>query len=134
MHPSSRSCLHVTSQATASVDSKTDLLIQQAVSTCFGGAGAGSGDGGRGGNTTSSSAVGRQGSRATLLIIAHRLHTIIDADRVLVLGDGRVLECDTPSALLQAGGAFAKLVAEVGVEEAALLRDKAIATHSAAGV
>ena len=42
-----------------------------------------------------------------MLTIAHRLNTVLDYDRVLVLGDGKVLEFDTPPALLKnQGGVF----------------------------
>lgn len=37
----------------------------------------------------------------TMITIAHRLQTIIESDKVLVLGDGQVLEFDQPSVLLQ---------------------------------
>jgi ABC-type multidrug transport system fused ATPase/permease subunit len=42
-----------------------------------------------------------------VLTIAHRLNTVLDYDRVLVLGEGKVLEFDTPAALLkEQGGVF----------------------------
>lgn len=41
------------------------------------------------------------------------------------MSEGCVLECDSPAALLKAGGAFAKLVSEVGPADAVLLRSKA---------
>ena len=40
-------------------------------------------------------------SSCTLLTIAHRLETIADADRILVLGDGQILEFGSPAQLLQ---------------------------------
>jgi len=45
----------------------------------------------------------------TTLIIAHRLSTIRNADRVVVIDDGRVVEEDTPSRLLERKGVYARL-------------------------
>lgn len=42
-----------------------------------------------------------------MLTIAHRLNTVLDYDRVLVLGEGKVIEFDTPASLLKKqGGVF----------------------------
>jgi ABC-type multidrug transport system fused ATPase/permease subunit len=62
-------------EATASVDYEADAMIQRCIRTEF--------------------------SECTVLTIAHRLATVIDADRVLVLDDGRVAEFDEPYHLLQ---------------------------------
>jgi ATP-binding cassette subfamily C protein CydCD len=48
----------------------------------------------------------------TTLILAHRLSSIIDCDRILVLEDGRVVESGRHETLLQAGGVYATLMAE----------------------
>ncbi|XP_043861170.1 ATP-binding cassette sub-family C member 10 isoform X2 [Dromiciops gliroides] len=60
-------------EATASVDQKTDQLLQQTICNRF--------------------------ATKTVLTIAHRLNTILNSDRVLVLQAGRVAELDTPAAL-----------------------------------
>ncbi|KAM0790888.1 hypothetical protein ACM66B_004727 [Microbotryomycetes sp. NB124-2] len=61
-------------ESTASLDSATDERIQKTIRDEMG--------------------------EAIILCIAHRLHTVVDFDKVLVLGDGRVLEFDTPTRLL----------------------------------
>lgn len=75
-------------EATSSVDHATDAFIQDTIRSAFG-------DG-----TT------------TVLAIAHRLDTILDADRVLVMHDGKVGEYDTPARLLtlQPFGLFSQLI------------------------
>ncbi|KAG9295694.1 hypothetical protein G9A89_001711 [Geosiphon pyriformis] len=70
-----RSPVIVLDEATASVDVETDFHIQETIRAEF--------------------------NWATLMCIAHRLRTIIDYDRVLVLDQGKVAEFDTPHALLQ---------------------------------
>lgn len=57
-------------EATASVDFATDEAIQKAIRSEF--------------------------KASTLLTIAHRLSSVIDYDRLLVLADGKVAEFDTP--------------------------------------
>ncbi|XP_058453715.1 multidrug resistance-associated protein 1-like isoform X1 [Malaya genurostris] len=61
-------------EATAAVDLETDDLIQKTIRTEF--------------------------ADCTILTIAHRLNTILDSDRVLVLDKGLVAECDAPQVLL----------------------------------
>jgi ATP-binding cassette, subfamily B, bacterial len=45
----------------------------------------------------------------TALIIAHRLSTVLIADRVLVLADGRIVQDGPPATLLRGAGEFADL-------------------------
>jgi ABC-type multidrug transport system fused ATPase/permease subunit len=62
-------------EATSNVDNATDALIQATIRAAF--------------------------ADCTVLTIAHRLHTIIDSDRILVLQAGQLAEMDAPTALLQ---------------------------------
>ena len=87
----------VLDEATAAVDVETDNLIQTTIREAF--------------------------VDCTTLTIAHRLNTIIDSDRVLVLDRGHVLEYDTPSVLLaNKSSAFSDMVDETGKENASYLR------------
>ena len=61
-------------EASANVDSATDQMLQQMMRTCF--------------------------ADATVVVVAHRVNTILDCDRIAVLKDGRVSECDTPAKLM----------------------------------
>ena len=55
------------------------------------------------------SALGTVSQSRTTLVIAHRLSTITDADEILVLGAGRVIERGRHEALLAANGAYAEM-------------------------
>ncbi|CAG2176247.1 unnamed protein product, partial [Oppiella nova] len=84
-----RNRILVLDEATANVDHKTDALIQRTIRHNF--------------------------ADCTVVTIAHRLNTIIDSDRVLVMDAGRVREFDRPYRLLQnPNGMFYKLVRETG--------------------
>ena len=62
-------------------------------------------------------------ARQTILTIAHRLNTIIDYDRIVVIDAGQVAEMDTPHRLLADGDSrFSALVAETGADSEAKLR------------
>nr|WP_200942587.1 ABC transporter ATP-binding protein [Knoellia sp. Soil729] len=77
--------LLILDEATSSVDTRTELLVQQAMA-----------------------ALRRD---RTSFVIAHRLSTIRDADLILVMEDGRIVEQGSHADLLAAGGAFAQLYA-----------------------
>ena len=53
----------------------------------------------------------------TIITIAHRINTILDSDRIVVLDHGTVAEFDTPSALVRHKGRFYELVKEAGLLE-----------------
>lgn len=70
-------------EATSSVDTRTEIEIVRA--------------------------MGRLMKNRTSFVIAHRLSTIIDADLILVMQDGTIIEQGTHKSLLAAGGAYAEL-------------------------
>ncbi|MBQ1409780.1 MAG: ABC transporter ATP-binding protein [Oscillospiraceae bacterium] len=70
-------------EATSNVDTRTELLIQKAMDRLMGG--------------------------RTCFVIAHRLSTIVDADLILVLRDGRIVEQGTHKSLLNQKGFYAEL-------------------------
>jgi ATP-binding cassette subfamily B multidrug efflux pump len=72
-------------EATSSVDTRTEVLVQQAMNAL------------------------RHGR--TSFVIAHRLSTIRDADAILVMEDGAIVEQGSHDELLEAGGAYARLYA-----------------------
>ena len=71
-------------EATASVDVQTDAIIQRTIRSAF--------------------------RECTILTIAHRLKTVMDYDKILVLGQGQVKEYDTPANLLKRKGTLYSMV------------------------
>jgi len=62
----------------------------------------------------------------TVLSIAHRLDTIIDFDRIIVMDKGQIAEFDTPANLLRnPDGIFTSLVNKTGVETSERLKKAA---------
>ncbi|CAF2155986.1 unnamed protein product, partial [Rotaria magnacalcarata] len=58
-----------------------------------------------------------------VLTIAHRLRTVINSDRIMVLSNGELVEFDTPETLLSdVQSHFAILVEQTGTNEAEYLR------------
>ncbi|XP_019519396.1 PREDICTED: multidrug resistance-associated protein 4 [Hipposideros armiger] len=87
-------------EATANVDLRTDELIQKKIREKF--------------------------AQCTVLTIAHRLNTIIDSDKIMVLDSGRLKEYDEPYVLLQdKESLFYKMVQQLGKAEAAALTETA---------
>lgn len=66
---------------------------------------------------------------ATILAVAHRLDTVIEYDKILVLGSGGVLEYGTPHELITNGGAFCSMIDDTGEEMANLLKARARNTN-----
>lgn len=84
-------------EATSSLDIPSERLVQNGLAKLLGSASKGEAAGEVG-------ATGR-----TALIIAHRLSTVVMADRVLVVHEGRIVEDGSPAELIAAGGTFAAL-------------------------
>jgi ATP-binding cassette, subfamily C (CFTR/MRP), member 4 len=90
--------LIVMDEATSSVDMHTDQLIQKAIRESDG-----------------------LFANSTVLTIAHRLNTVIDYDKILVLEQGEIVEYGSPYKLLQKsitdpGAWFSRMVEEMGAE------------------
>mmetsp|Transcript_2718 Transcript_2718/g.7176 ORF Transcript_2718/g.7176 Transcript_2718/m.7176 type:complete len:308 (+) Transcript_2718:3-926(+) len=80
-----KSKILILDEATSNVDGETDNLIQQTIRMAF--------------------------KDCTVLTIAHRLNTIIDSDKILLLQGGKVAEFDSPQNLLaDSGSMFAQMV------------------------
>ncbi|EGC38375.1 hypothetical protein DICPUDRAFT_148988 [Dictyostelium purpureum] len=87
----------VLDEATASVDTHTDQLIQKCIREKF--------------------------QHCTILTIAHRINTILDSDRIMILDSGTISEFDKPSKLIQNESSLLNfLINETGEHNSKLLR------------
>ncbi|KAH3669246.1 hypothetical protein OGAPHI_001367 [Ogataea philodendri] len=82
----------VLDEATSSVDYETDAKVQKTIS--------------------------REFADCTVLCIAHRLKTIVNYDRIMVLDKGEIVELDRPRNLYEQGGIFRSMCDKSGVVEA----------------
>ncbi|XP_017778100.1 PREDICTED: multidrug resistance-associated protein 4 [Nicrophorus vespilloides] len=95
----------VLDEATANVDPGTDALIQTTIRKKF--------------------------ANCTVLTIAHRLNTIMDSDKVLVMDAGRMIEFEHPHLLLQKPeGHFTKMVEQTGPTMTKTLREVALDAYN----
>lgn len=85
-----KSKILVLDEATAAVDLETDSLIQTTIRKEF--------------------------SQCTVITIAHRLHTIMDSDKIMVLDNGKIVEYGSPEELLSNRGSFYLMAKEAGIE------------------
>ncbi|KAH0572254.1 Xenobiotic-transporting ATPase / Multidrug resistance-associated protein [Spironucleus salmonicida] len=90
-------------EATAQVDRDTDQKIQETIR--------------------------KQMANKQILCIAHRLETIIDFDKIIVMEGGEIVESGTSFELLQKDGLFSKMVENVGKEASQALKQIAIETQ-----
>lgn len=89
----SRPRLLILDEATSAVDMATDTLIQRSIREEF--------------------------ANTTLLVVAHRLSTVADFDRILVMRDGKAEEFGSPRELIdKEEGTFKDMVAQSGEQEA----------------
>jgi ATP-binding cassette subfamily B protein len=84
-------------EATSHLDSENEAAIQRALDTAL--------------------------HSRTALVIAHRLSTIVDADQILVMDDGRIVEQGRHQELLAAGGLYAELYHTLVRDEVELVAD-----------
>lgn len=91
-----RPCLFaVGDEATAALDSESERVVQQALDAL----------------------LQNKGAHRSAIIIAHRLATIRNADKIIVVNEGAVAEEGTFDELVARGGLFARMVAEQSAGE-----------------
>ena len=96
----------VLDEATSNVDMQTDHFIQNCIHTQF--------------------------AETTVITIAHRLNTIADYDKIIVMDRGRIIEIGSPYELICSNGLFAEMVNHTG-RNAELIKKIAKETHEKGG-
>jgi ATP-binding cassette, subfamily C (CFTR/MRP), member 1 len=70
-----KSKILIMDEATSSVDNETDKIIQKTIREHF--------------------------NDCTILVVAHRINTILDCDKILIMEKGKIIEFDSPEELLK---------------------------------
>jgi ATP-binding cassette, subfamily C (CFTR/MRP), member 4 len=92
----------VLDEATSNVDMQTDEMIQRVIREKF--------------------------QETTVITVAHRLNTIADYDKILVMAAGKIVEAGSPWQLLQGNSLFSSMVARTG-DNSRRITEKALRKH-----
>jgi ABC-type multidrug transport system fused ATPase/permease subunit len=91
-------------EATSALDTESEALVQEALDKL----------------------IQHDGVKRTVVLVAHRLSTVMNADKIAVIDKGKVVEEGNHEALVDAGGVYSKLVSRQIAKQASTLNEEAV--------